>query len=538
MKTRRRTTWAARSAAVMLAGAMVFGGAAAAFPVTAWAQGGSSIIDGTTKKGTLTIHKKGTDAGTPLKGATFTIYKVMSLTPGTEPGEFASYEKVAAFQKILANVNPDELGNYSAQEIENLAAQLAETAKSLEDNDGQQTTNDSGDAVFSNLDLGYYLVIETSAPDGYVAGSPFLVAIPSTNNYNNGAAGTEWVYSVEASPKNSQVDIEKGLAEEGGEQDGSVAVGDFVKYQVETTIPEYPEEYFAKDVTFTIKDTMSDGLEIQKDEDHPVAVTVDNSPVAEGKDTYTVTAVNKTGADKSQPDLTVAFVKDYIKANGGKKVVLTYYAKVTEAAVIGNGGNNNHVELTYNNNPGTTTDAEAPDVKVYTFKIKVVKFTKEDGETSGEALKGAKFGLYTDEDCSTPVPGTSETETGTGGTLSFDRLDEGTYYLKETKAPAGYTLLANPIKIEIRAVKDQSNHATGNFELYVNDEKVTATSDSGQFVTQIDQAGGTATIAVENHKGFTLPATGGMGVTLFVAVGIAGIAAVSVVITRKTRKSR
>ena len=48
---------------------------------------------------------------------------------------------------------------------------------------------------------------------------------------------------------------------------------------------------------------------------------------------------------------------------------------------------------------------------------------------------------------------------------------------------------------------------------------------------------GTAVVAVENHKGFSLAATGGAGIALFLIVGVAGILTVSVVITKKTKKS-
>ena len=39
--------------------------------------------------------------------------------------------------------------------------------------------------------------------------------------------------------------------------------------------------------------------------------------------------------------------------------------------------------------------------------------------------------------------------TDEAGNLSFRKLDAGTYYLKETKSPEGYTLLADAIKVEI-----------------------------------------------------------------------------------------
>ena len=126
--------------------------------------------------------------------------------------------------------------------------------------------------------------------------------------------------------------------------------------------------------------------------------------------------------------------------------------------------------------------------------------------------------------------------TGTDGIISFAKLDEGTYYLKETKAPQGYTLLANPVKVEIIANKDGEGKATGTFALKVDDKEITA--QSGDYVTRLDQNTGTAIVAVENHKGFTLPSTGGMGIFVFLTIGVVGILTVSVVIIRKTKKNQ
>ena len=159
----------------------------------------------------------------------------------------------------------------------------------------------------------------------------------------------------------------------------------------------------------------------------------------------------------------------------------------------------------------------------------VEKFTKEAGNAGGEALQNVQFGLYEDSELQTQI-GTLEL-TGSNGQLCFEGLDEGTYYLKETKALAGYTLLADPIKVKITA----TDAADGTFTLEVNDQGVDATT--GTYKSRIDEANGTAIIAVENHKGFTLPTTGGMGIALFVIIGIAGIAAVSIVITKKTKKN-
>src|SRR5699024_4476610 len=70
---------------------------------------------------------------------------------------------------------------------------------------------------------------------------------------------------------------------------------------------------------------------------------------------------------------------------------------------------------------------------------------------SDEPLAGAEFMLYRDENLTNPVKDESFTTTETGAVIMGD-LKEGTYYLKETKAPRGYQLLVNPITVKIERV--------------------------------------------------------------------------------------
>ena len=74
--------------------------------------------------------------------------------------------------------------------------------------------------------------------------------------------------------------------------------------------------------------------------------------------------------------------------------------------------------------------------EVKTENIGYGKITKLD-EESGMALSGAKYGIYTDSAC------TDEADiitTGSDGTAITKALSEGTYYVKEIQAPAGYLL--------------------------------------------------------------------------------------------------
>lgn len=179
----------------LLAGAMMLGSMTA----TAFADQTTTpaTID-TTKTGSLTIHKyeyNGTDesiTGTgseidplptdkptkELEGAGFTIYKVAGIS------ELEGY--------YSANPTNDlpKIGTY----VENgkIRPEFAKNEVKTE------TTNSQGLAIFNDLELGFYVVIETTSPDKVTTpADPFLVSIPMTT-----VDGENWLYDVHVFPKN------------------------------------------------------------------------------------------------------------------------------------------------------------------------------------------------------------------------------------------------------------------------------------------------------------------------------------------------
>ncbi|MCR5100491.1 MAG: SpaH/EbpB family LPXTG-anchored major pilin, partial [Butyrivibrio sp.] len=154
------------------------------------------------------------------------------------------------------------------------------------------------------------------------------------------------------------------------------------------------------------------------------------------------------------------------------------------------------------------------------LKFNLFKYTK-DSEEKTVALAGAKFALYADEACTQRVyvvankDGYTYTKT-TGennvdivsvdatvnkGNVVVNGLDDGTYYLKETKAPVGYNL--QPKVISVTLYQTENNSTTTS--LYqTNADKSTA---------------GVTLVEVLNQTGSVLPSTGGIGTTIFYLVG-------------------
>ena len=304
-------------------------------------------------------------------------------------------------------------------------------------------------------------------------------------------------------------------------------------------------------------------------------------------------------ADGHGANMTVRFTDHFLQSDlyRGKQIKVVYYAQVTQDAVMGTAGNTNDVVLTYSDTPHTNmwispvegpnadhtpvenpaegTDIpaqvgdETPDAIVYTYGIQIDKFTDEIASGIGatkEALAGAKFKLYADVDLTKEVVGsavkagvdvavkaTADPDaigydaaagpdaaapavfvTDDNGAIAIPTLDCGTYYLKEVQAPTGYSLLVNPIKIEIVPNEDADGKIIdGSWRMFIDGQEVTV--DNGNNVSQIHQADGQAIVAVENHRGFTLPTTGGTGIILTVSVAVGGLLILNFCMLRKKK---
>ena len=501
-----------------------------------------------TGNGRLTINKT-TGKKAPLSGAEFTVYKIASLdkTNGyrmlIKAGDYKTPESLlnldadkqmaaaAAFKKVVTDANIAEYG----------AANDRKLAK--------QETKDDGNAVFDNLDLGYYLVVETKTPKTpeagepngkiqYVASAPFFVAIPTSNTTSGptdemtDTTTTSWVYDVTAKPKNEEVGIDKKIVEDKTNKDkDTVAVGDTINYEITSTSPKYTKEYFIdggaeKDPTYNIHDTLSEGLTLNKD---TIKVTVDgtelNPTTTDGtKSWYTLTP--------EEHKFDIAFTTAFLKEHKGATVKVNYSVTVNKNAVVGTDGNTNDVSLDYSRKPDdpTTGVPGKTTPKVYTYGLKVYK-----KDSNGEALTGAKFKLYKVKDKGTKEPITNlagmvngvmtakKTEVNGKTTdtneFIFSGLDVGDYELEEVESPKGYTLLTDTIKFSIGDTQPDGKleSATG---------------------AEIEANTGYAKINVTNKKGFNLPSTGGMGTYIFTIGGLVVMAgAVLLLVSSKKKRA-
>lgn len=477
----------------------------------------------TENSSTLTINE--TVNGTATTGSKFSLYKVMDLSAD------GKYSVNANFADELQGITADMLSTYSSAQIEELVSKLTKKAENL-----TATYVVEANKKSDPMDNGYYLAIETETAEADIlASEPFLVSLPSTNNYKDNNRGDAWDYNVVVDTKTVKLNIEKQIKDAMGAKesttayDGSkdtVAVGDTVKYEVKTAIPGYSASYFENGLTpiFKVKDSMTDGLTLKQDSLKVLIGGVD----------YT-SAVEKTLTDTT---LDIAFPDSVTCLNclHGQDVVITYEATVNDKATMGTTANENKASIEFNKTPTKTETKESDPADVYSFGIELTKFTKEAGDAAGTALKDAEFTLYKDEACTDAV-GTATTDAD--GKIQFNLVDAGNYWLKEIKSPAGYTLLTKPVKVSLVPELDADNKVlSGSLaKVLVNDVEVTGTAQ-GAYDTYVDATAGVVHVGIENHKGFTLPATGGNGIYLLVTVGLAGAMTLTVVAMKKKKTNQ
>lgn len=154
----------------------------------------------TNRKGTLTINKyEGTDTSNPLAGVKFDIYQVATIEQTqTANGVDVTMKPVDC---LGDDVTIDSTTDYNTNDTFKAAVNTAIENNSLTKAKDTVTTNDSGQAVFTDLAVGVYLVIESDAPAQILPSSRtanFLVSIPMMNDSGDG-----WQYDITANPKNT-----------------------------------------------------------------------------------------------------------------------------------------------------------------------------------------------------------------------------------------------------------------------------------------------------------------------------------------------
>lgn len=390
-----------------------------------------------------------------------------------------------------------------------------------------------GSYTISGLAAGYYLVKDK---DG---------SVPGTDAYTDFILKV--VQNTTVTPKSDVPTVEKKVQEDDKyNQDGGYGngyndvadwnIGDAVPFKLIGTLPANFADYDTYQYIF--HDTLSAGLTLNEDSIKVYYASdkagTDKTEIPLGKYEVEAPGTEETG----QCSFEVAFA-DLTSVEGvaaDKYIIVEYTATLNTSAEIGLPGNPNKVYLEFSNNPnsggeGDTGKTPEDEVIVFTYELDV---TKVDGTDTDIKLKDAEFKLYDANgkyvivNDAGKVTGWADTEED-GSTLKSDGnglfkvigLDDGTYYLKETKAPDGYNKITEPIEIVITAatVNDQNWEAAEDPEDALTALKIQVTVGSSETSGNGDTETGIVATDIQNNKGAELPGTGGMGTTIFYVLG-------------------
>ncbi len=438
-----------------------------------------------------------------VEGKTYNAYKMLDLTKDGELYKYTVDSDWADFfttgaGKDYVNIVDNIVTWKGGADVAALAKAAIAYAKANsisadgtesypDDLDGNK--NEIGSVQFTALDLGYYLVDSN-------LGS--ICAIDTTNK------------DAEIEEKNKIPSVDKVLVD----SDGSAKIGDTIKFK--STITAY------KGIdTLTWYDKMSDGLTYTVDS---IAISVVGGGTLTKDTDYTV-ETNKDGFD-----IIVKFDSAYLNSiDEDTNIEITYSAVLNENAAS-SGGADNTVHITYGDDNIIESGKVLVDVNTFSFDL-----AKTD--SNDKLLANAGFRIYSNDSCDPAteielvkiddytyrVAKEGEEDAGAEIMSKADKpitilgLDfEVTYYLKETTTPANYNPLSAPKAFEIQSIPN-----------------TTVTMDA--LDPTIYQSGG---VQIINNSGSLLPETGGMGTTLFIAIGAIVVLVTGVILVARKRMSK
>jgi len=452
------------------------------------------------------------------------------------------------------------------------------------------------DDTSNNSKIGMYMAVITSADQNTVYNPVFISADFNTSNPSaSWTVTSDQTYWAPHAAKKSTVSVDKkdNLGSNSYDQTWrSVRPGETVKFTVETMIPGYGEVY--DNPFFKITDNLN-GMKLKAAPviTEPSGAAAAASISGKANDTsFTVDfttdkgkAYLKTVAVATKMTITYeAEITDDAPMNVNtesnevwieyshnpqdeddhdvKKDGTSHYTYTIDADL--RGGHDTETRISGAEIVKVGVDAHGNPINETTVKSQV---TEKNSWKS--PLEGASFKLYTDSDCKNEYVKADgktfgEITTKEDGRLTIAGLDAGTYYLKEFKAPNGYIKYDKAIKIKIdptfhdetiteyydETTKTWSYDSTKGkaatytmevldyYDVYIDDQKMTSIHFYNNHEKEIKESTtGTFELpsSIPNTKGVELPATGGMGTTIFYVVGVILVLGAGILLVTRRR---
>lgn len=433
--------------------------------------------------------------------------------------------------------------------------------------------------TFDGLSLGYYLVYDctTIASGESAVRSAAMLTHPGQN---------KTIYLKADRPHIEKHVFDDDSVTNNWQLGTTASIGDVVKFRLVTAVPDH--DLYGNNYTFTISDVMSDGL-LYKDgslkiehyeNDATTPYIDDEDDDGDGNLEALVYDAPVFDATPDSSDITINFT-NIPQIDKDSLIIIYYEATVLNTAAL---KNENTVTLTYSNDPNNDSYEGNVDATAFVslWQSTITKYIEStEGVPSYMRLPGAEFEIYSKAEDGelTKLAFTTTTTTrdlGENKVVSFTKytfdptgagettiktldggenvddgskdagytaggilgqallygLGEGTYVIRETKAPAGYQQAKGDFEFVVSDTIGQSG-SIANAEV-----AHTRNIRPGQFTrVLVDEANHIYHIGITNAPGSALPETGGMGTTIFTVLGVILMAGAVAFFTSRKRSS-
>ena len=463
----------------------------------------------------------------PANGETYTLYKLFDATvdmttatgdpavtdniayQGTIPESLSAY-----FETITgADGSTDYVKLKDDADVDALFEALETWAESATATVSEESNGDET-LAFTGLPYGYYVVLTT----------------------HKDTTTSKAAITVDSTRPNAQIydKNETQIINEGKESNGeSYSIGDTITYTAKFLTTNYTGSGAdAKKVyKYVIEDTLPEFLSDVK----ITSITIGGDPWPDAPTTFTNKQITIPWVDATDDSSLYA---------NGAEIVVTYTATLTSTVNV-NAGNKNTISITpydKDDEPSEEPFEESNEITTYAAAIK-----KTDGT---KALAGAKFkaygltvektadGIYTvvSYDSKSTELGT-EMSTDADGKLYIIGLGEDVKLsVVETEAPAGYNKLEDATAVPAQVLETEVYKESGtryydaNGNLVAEESSSTTSKTVEKNLDELDAKG----IEIVNEAGAQLPATGGIGTTIFYVAGsLMALAAAILLVTRR-----